>query len=315
MIVVLAGGVGAARFLEGLVQVAPPETIAAIVNTGDDMVFHGLHVSPDIDIVMYTLAGIVDPSQGWGIRDDTTHALSMLATLGADPWFKLGDRDLAVHIRRTELLRAGWTLSQVTDSFRRALHVGIRLLPMSDEPVATEISTPVGWLHFQQYLVQRRARDEALGVRFVGIEQARPAPGVLEALHTAEVIVIAPSNPVVSIGTILAVPGVRDAIVASSAPVVAVSPIIAGAPVKGPAAPLMRAVGLEVSVRGVAACYQGLIDVLVIDRADADLSSDIRASGIDVAVTDTLMRGPAEKRRLAEATLDAARTAKRHRSY
>lgn len=314
MIVVLAGGVGAARFLEGLVQVVPPEIIAAIVNTGDDMVFHGLHVSPDIDIVMYTLAGIVDPSQGWGIRDDTTHALSMLAMLGADTWFKLGDRDLAVHIRRTELMRAGWTLSQITDAFRRALNVGVRLLPMSDDPVATEISTPAGWLHFQQYLVQRRARDEALGVRFVGIEQARPAPGVLEALRTAEVIVIAPSNPVVSIGTVLAVPGVRDAIAAASAPVVAVSPIIAGAPVKGPAAPLMRAVGLEVSVRGVAACYQGLIDVLVIDHADADLADDIRASGINVAVTDTVMRGPVEKRCLAEATLAAARTAMRRRA-
>lgn len=315
MIVVLAGGVGAARFLEGLVQVVPPETIVAIINTGDDMVFHGLHVSPDIDIVTYTLAGIVDPVQGWGIRDDTTHTLSMLATLGAETWFKLGDRDLATHIRRTELLRAGWTLSQVTDAFRRALNVGVRVMPMSDDPVATEIATPVGWLHFQQYLVQRRARDEALGVRFVGVERARAAPGVLEALRAAEMIVIAPSNPVVSIGTILAVPGVRDAIVASSAPVVAVSPIIAGAPVKGPAAPLMRAVGLEVSVRGVASCYRGVIDVLVIDQADADLANDLRVSGVDVAVTDTVMRGPAEKRRLAEATLDAARTARRCRSY
>lgn len=314
MIVVLAGGVGAARFLEGLVQVVSPEMIAAIVNTGDDMVFHGLHVSPDIDIVTYTLAGIVDPAQGWGIRDDTTHTLSMLARLGADTWFKLGDRDLAVHIRRTELLRAGWTLSQVTDAFRCALNVGIRVLPMSDDPVATEIFTPAGWLHFQQYLVQRRARDEVRGVRFVGIEQARPAPGVLEALHTAEMIVIAPSNPVVSIGTILAVPGVRDALMASPAPTVAVSPIIAGAPVKGPAAPLMRAVGLEVSVRGVAACYHGLIDALVIDQADASLSDDIRSWGIDVMVTDTVMRGPAEKRRLAEATIAAARTAARRRS-
>jgi len=274
-----------------------------------------LHVSPDIDIVTYTLAGIVDPTQGWGIHNDTTHTLSMLAALGADTWFKLGDRDLAVHIRRTELLRAGWALSQVTDAFRRALNVGIQVLPMSDDPVATEISTPVGWLHFQQYLVQRRARDEARGVRFVGIEQARPAPGVLEALHTAEVIIIAPSNPVVSIGTILAVPGVRDALKEARAPVVAVSPIIAGAPVKGPAAPLMRAIGLEVSVRGVAAWYRGLIDTLVIDQADANLADDIRFSGIEVAVTDTVMRGPGEKRLLAEATLAAAKTAPRRRSY
>lgn len=195
------------------------------------------------------------------------------------------------------------------------VNVGVRVIPMSDDPVATEIATPVGWLHFQQYLVQRRARDEALGVRFVGVEQACAAPGVLEALRAAETIVIAPSNPVVSIGTILAVPGVRDAIVASSAPVVAVSPIIAGAPIKGPAAPLMRAVGLEVSVRGVASCYRGVIDVLVIDQADADLANDLRMSGVDVAVTDTVMRGPTEKRRLAEATLDAARTARRCRSY
>jgi LPPG:FO 2-phospho-L-lactate transferase len=313
MIVVLAGGVGAARFLEGLVQVAPPEEIVAIINTGDDMVFHGLHVSPDIDIVTYTLAGIVDESQGWGVRDDTTHTLSMLAQLGAETWFKLGDRDLAVHIRRTELLRAGWTLSEVTDAFRRALKVGVRLLPMSDDQVATEICTPVGWLHFQQYLVQRRARDEALEVRFVGIDQARPAPGVIEALHQADAVLIAPSNPVVSVGTILAVPGVRDAVTSTPAPVVAVSPIVAGAPIKGPAAPLMRAVGLDVSARGVAVCYRGVIDTLIIDQADAELADEIRTFGIEVVVTDTIMRGRAEKRRLAEMTLSAARTATRRR--
>jgi LPPG:FO 2-phospho-L-lactate transferase len=313
MIVVLAGGVGAARFLEGLVQVAPPEEIVAIINTGDDMVFHGLHVSPDIDIVTYTLAGIVDESQGWGVRDDTTHTLSMLAQLGAETWFKLGDRDLAVHIRRTELLRAGWTLSEVTDAFRRALKVGVRLLPMSDDQVATEICTPVGWLHFQQYLVQRRARDEVLGVRFIGIDRARPAPGVIEALQQADAVIIAPSNPVVSVGTILAVPGVRDAVTSTPAPVVAVSPIVAGAPIKGPAAPLMRAVGLDVSARGVAVCYRGVIDTLIIDQADAELADEIRTFGIEVVVTDTIMRGRAEKRRLAEMTLSAARTATRRR--
>jgi LPPG:FO 2-phospho-L-lactate transferase len=313
MIVVLAGGVGAARFLEGLVQVAPPEEIVAIINTGDDVVFHGLHVSPDIDIVTYTLAGIVDESQGWGVRDDTTHTLSMLAQLGAETWFKLGDRDLAVHIRRTELLRAGWTLSEVTDAFRRALKVGVRLLPMSDDQVATEICTPVGWLHFQQYLVQRRASDEVLGVRFIGIDRARPAPGVIEALQQADAVIIAPSNPVVSVGTILAVPGVRDAVTSTPAPVVAVSPIVAGAPIKGPAAPLMRAVGLDVSARGVAVCYRGVIDTLIIDQADAGLADEIRAFGIEVVVTDTIMHGRAAKRRLAETTLSAARTATRRR--
>jgi len=313
MIVVLAGGVGAARFLEGLVQVAPPEEIVAIINTGDDMVFHGLHVSPDIDIVTYTLAGIVDESQGWGVRDDTTHTLSMLAQLGAETWFKLGDRDLAVHIRRTELLRAGWTLSEVTDAFRRALKVDVRLLPMSDDQVATEICTPVGWLHFQRYLVQRRARDEVLGVRFIGIDRARPAPGVIEALQQADAVIIAPSNPVVSVGTILAVPGVRDAVTSTPAPVVAVSPIVAGAPIKGPAAPLMRAVGLDVSARGVAVCYRGVIDTLIIDQADAGLADEIRAFGMEVAVTDTIMHGRAAKRRLAETALSAARTATRRR--
>lgn len=313
MIVVLAGGVGAARFLEGLVQVVPPEDIVAIINTGDDMVFHGLHVSPDIDIVTYTLAGIVDESQGWGVRDDTTHALSMLAQLGAETWFKLGDRDLAVHIRRTELLRAGWTLSDVTDAFRRALKVGVRLLPMSDDQVATEICTPEGWLHFQQYLVQRRARDEVLGVRFVGIDRAHPAPGVIEALQQADAVIIAPSNPVVSVGTILAVPGVRDAVASTPAPVVAVSPIVAGAPIKGPAAPLMRAVGLEVSACGVAVCYRGVIDTLIVDQADAKLTDEIRAFGLEVVVTDTIMRERAAKRRLAEMTLNAVRTATRRR--
>jgi LPPG:FO 2-phospho-L-lactate transferase len=313
MIVVLAGGVGAARFLEGLVQVAPPEEIVAIINTGDDMVFHGLHVSPDIDIVTYTLAGIVDESQGWGVRDDTTHTLSMLAQLGAETWFKLGDRDLAVHIRRTELLRAGWTLSEVTDAFRRALKVGVRLLPMSDDQVATEICTPVGWLHFQQYLVQRRARDEVLGVRFIGIDRARPAPGVIEALQQADAVIIAPSNPVVSVGTILAVPGVRDAVTSTPAPVVAVSPIVAGAPIKGPAAPLMRAVGLDVSARGVAVCYRGVIDTLIIDQADAGLADEIRDFGLAVAFTDTIMHGRAATRRRAQTTLSAARTATRRR--
>lgn len=313
MIVVLAGGVGAARFLEGVVQIAPPETIAAIVNTGDDMAFHGLYVSPDVDIVTYTLAGIIEPSQGWGIRGDTTNTLDMLTALGADTWFKLGDRDLAVHIRRTELLNSGWTLSQVSEAFRRALGVGIRVLPMSDDPVATEIQTPSGWIHFQRYLVQRRAQDEALGVRFVGIEAARPAPEVLEAIRTAEAILIAPSNPIVSVGTILAVPGIRDAIITSRAPVAAVSPIVAGAPIKGPATPLMRAAKLEVSALGIARGYQGIIDALVIDEQDAALADSIRALGIEVAVTDTIMRGSTEKRNLAATALALAKTAPRRR--
>jgi LPPG:FO 2-phospho-L-lactate transferase len=305
MIVTLAGGVGAARFLEGLVQVAPPEQITAIVNTGDDIVLHGLYISPDLDIVTYTLAGIIEESQGWGVRGDTTNTLAMLKQLGADTWFILGDRDMATHIRRTELLHSGATLAEIADQVRLALGVGVRILPMTNDPVATYIVVPDGAIHFQNYLVQRRAQDDVLDVEFRGVEAAAPAPGVLEAIRTAEVVLIAPSNPVVSVGTILAVPGVRTALRETQAPVVAISPIVGGAPIKGPATPLMRSQGLKVSARGVAECYRDLIDVLVIDDVDAALADDIRAMGIDVIVTDTIMRGPAEKRALAEVSLRA----------
>jgi len=307
MIVTLAGGVGAARFLEGVVQVVPPEDVIAIVNTGDDITLHGLYISPDVDIVTYTLAGIVEPSQGWGVRGDTTNTLGMLKMLGADTWFLLGDQDLAVHIRRTELLRTGMPLSQIADQFRRALGVATRVIPMCDEPVGTYIQTSAGLMHFEHYLVQRHAQDEVLGVHFEGAAAARPAPGVLQAIRDAEAILIAPSNPIVSVGTILAVPGMRAALESTSAPIVAVSPIVGGAAIKGPAAPLMQALGYEVSARGVAQCYAGLADVLVIDQVDAALADDIRAGGMEVVIADTIMRGPAEKRTLAHAAIDAAR--------
>jgi LPPG:FO 2-phospho-L-lactate transferase len=307
MVVTLAGGVGAARFLEGLVQVAAPEDVTAIVNTGDDFELHGLSISPDLDIVTCTLAGLIDQAQGWGITGDTLECMGWLGKLGAPTWFALGDRDLALHIQRTALLRAGHTLSEVADQFRRALGVAVRILPMSDQPVPTHVLTPAGELHFEEYFVQRRAQDEVLGVRFVGVEAARPAPGVLEAIHAAEAVLIAPSNPIVSVGTTLALPGVRAALQATSAPVVAVSPIVGGAAIKGPAAPLMRALGFEVSARGVAACYHGIADVLVIDQVDAALADEIRGMGMQVVVTDTIMRGPEEKRALAQAALTAAR--------
>jgi LPPG:FO 2-phospho-L-lactate transferase len=305
MIVVLAGGVGAARFLEGVVQVVPAAEVTAIVNTGDDFIHYGLHISPDLDIVTCTLAGEIDQVQGWGIAGDTDECMRWLVRLGGPAWFKLGDRDLALHIRRTELLRAGWPLSRVADAFRRALGVAVRILPMSDEPVATYIDTPNGHIHFENYLVERRAQDEVRGVVFRGAADARPAPGVLEAILEADAVLIAPSNPIVSVGTILAVPGVREALLATVAPVVAVSPIVGGAAIKGPAAPLLRAAGYEVSARGVAACYQELADALVIDTVDAALADDIRALGLRVVVTDTIMRGPAEKRALAAAALSA----------
>jgi LPPG:FO 2-phospho-L-lactate transferase len=307
MIVVLAGGVGAAKFLEGVVQVVPPDQVTAVVNTGDDMTLHGLRISPDLDIVTCTLADLIDREQGWGIAGDTSECMTWLGRLGAPTWFKLGDRDLALHIRRTALLAEGQRLSAVADQFRRALGVASTILPMSDDPVETYIDTPLGTIHFEEYFVQHRAQIDVLGVRFVGAEQSRPAPGVLEAIRDAEVVLIAPSNPIVSVGTILAVPGVRAAIERTSAPVVAVSPIVGGAAIKGPAAPLLRAHGYAVSAVGVADCYQGLIDALVIDRVDAELADQLRARDLEVVVTDTIMRGLPEKRALAHAALEAAR--------
>ncbi len=303
MIVVLAGGVGAAKFLEGVVQVVPPETVTAIVNTGDDMTLHGLRITPDMDIVTCTLADLIDRDQGWGIAGDTTECMTWMAKLGAPTWFKLGDRDLALHIYRTALLGQGMPLSAIADKFRRALGVATTLLPMSDQPVETYIRTPEGSMHFEEYFVQRRTQVEVLGVQFEGAESALPAPGVLDAIHHAEAVLIAPSNPIVSVGTILAVPGIRAALEATSARVVAISPIVGGAAIKGPAAPLMRALGYEVSALGVAHCYAGLLDAMVIDQLDKALADSIRDLGIDVTVTDTIMRGPAEKRALAAVAL------------
>lgn len=311
MILTLAGGVGAARFLEGVVQVVPPEQIVAVVNTGDDFVLHGLHISPDLDIVTCTLAGLIDQAQGWGIVGDTDACMEWLGKLGAPTWFKLGDRDLALHIQRTALLRAGHTLSAVADRFRHALGVAVRIMPMSDDPVPTHIVTAAGEFHFEEYLVQRRAQDTVLGVRFVGVELARPAPGLLDAILSAEAILIAPSNPIVSVGPILALPGVREALRATAAPIVTVSPIVGGAPIKGPAAPLMQAAGHAVSALGVAHIYADLLDAMVIDAVDATLGPPIEALGIRVAVTDTIMRGPAEKANLARVALRAAREGRR----
>jgi LPPG:FO 2-phospho-L-lactate transferase len=308
MIVVLAGGVGAAKFLEGVVQTSPPEQVTAVVNTGDDFVLHGLNISPDIDIVTCTLANLIDRQQGWGILGDTTACMDWLAKLGGPNWFKLGDRDLALHIRRTALLREGWSLSQVTDSFRRALGVQVRIVPMSDDPAPTHILTDAGEFHFEEYFVQRRAEDTIQGIRLHAAGAAQPAPGLLELIATADVVMIAPSNPIVSVGPILALPGLREALRATAAPVVAVSPIVGGAAIKGPAAPLMRAAGHEVSALGIAHIYADLIDALVIDQVDADLAAPITDLGLAVAVTDTIMRGTVEKANLAATVLALANT-------
>lgn len=306
MIVVLAGGVGAARFLQGLVQVVPQEHLTAIVNTGDDRDFYGLHVSPDLDIVMYTLAGVVDQAHGWGLHNDTYNTMQQLTRYGNEDWFMLGDRDLATHIHRTNLLRQGKTLSEVTEDLRKHFDLALRILPMTDQPVATHIQTPVGLLHFQEYMVKRHCADEVQDVIFVGADESQPAPGVLDAIKEAEAILIAPSNPIVSIGSILAVPGIHDALHEASGTVVAVSPIVGGSPIKGPADKLMSGLNMEVSAVGVARCYRDFLDVMLIDQQDEHLLSKIEDLGIPAVATNTIMRDSEAKKALALKVLEAA---------
>lgn len=306
MIVVLAGGVGAARFLQGLVQVVPQSRITVIGNTGDDRDFYGLHVSPDLDIVTYTLAGVVDETHGWGIRNDTYNTMSQLTRYGNEDWFMLGDRDLATHIHRTNLLRQGKTLSEVTDNLCRQFGLGIHLLPMSNQPVATHVRTPAGLLHFQEYMVQRRCADEVQDVLFVGANEAQPTPGVLDVIKEAEAILLAPSNPIVSIGSILSVPGIHDTLHEVSGMVIAVSPIIGDTPIKGPADKLMRGLKMEVSAVGVTRCYRDFLDVMVIDQQDAHLAPAIEDLGIPTITTNTIMKDDATKAALARTVLTAA---------
>lgn len=306
-ITVLAGGVGAARFLEGLVQAIPPDDVTVIGNTGDDVELYGLHISPDLDIVTYTLAGIVDPEKGWGIRDDTYSCQRMLRDLGHDTWFNLGDRDLAVHIQRTYMLRRKLTLSEVTRTLARQFGVPTRIIPMSDDYVRTLISTENGLFHFQEYLVKRGAVDPVRGVVFDGADQASPAPGVIRAIDEADFIIIPPSNPIVSIGAILSIPGIREALVSARAPTVGVSPIVKGAPIKGPADKLLLGLGIEVSALGVAGLYRDLIDAFIIDAQDEPLIPEIRKLGIQAYATNTMMRSIKEKTALANAALSVIR--------
>ncbi|QBD77954.1 2-phospho-L-lactate transferase [Ktedonosporobacter rubrisoli] len=306
MIAVLAGGVGAARFLQGVVQVVPQKELTVIANTGDDRDFYGLRVCPDIDIVIYTLGGVVDEKYGWGIRNDTHNTMQQLTHYGNEDWFLLGDKDLATHIHRTNLLRQGKTLSEVTDNLRARFGLELRILPMSDQPIETHIKTPAGLLHFEEYMVKRQSVDEVQDVVFVGAKEAKPAPDVLDTLKAADVILIAPSNPIVSIGSILAVPGIHDVLHEASGMVVAVSPIVGGAPIKGPADKLMRGLGLDVSAVDVARCYRDFLDVMVIDEQDAHLAGEIEDLGIPTVVTNTIMRDSATKAELARTVLQAA---------
>jgi LPPG:FO 2-phospho-L-lactate transferase len=304
-ITALAGGVGAARFLRGLVQVVDPAEVTVVVNTADDDWFHGLYVCPDLDSVTYTLAGAQNPETGWGLAGETFHTIDALARYGEDTWFRLGDRDLATHVFRTRLLREGATLSEATARITAAWALEPRLLPMSDDRVATRITTPDGELAMQEWFVRERCEPEVRGVRFAGAAEARPAPGVLDAVAAADIVLVCPSNPVISIGPILAVPGVRDALVARRDRVVGVSPIIAGRPVKGPADRLMGPLGIDVSCVGVAREYRAFCSALVIDTGDATRAGEIEALGVRAAVADTLMTDARVAAALARDTLAA----------
>jgi LPPG:FO 2-phospho-L-lactate transferase len=274
------------------------------VNTGDDIEMFGLHISPDIDIVTYTLAGIVDDEKGWGIKSDTFQCLEMIKQLGSDTWFSLGDKDFATHIFRTNLLNKGFTLSQVTAEICRVLGLKVTILPMTDYKFETWIKIEEGLVHFEEYFVKRQAKDKVLGVEFVGSAKAKPSPKVIDSINDAEMIVICPSNPIVSIGTILSVDGIRDALRRTSAKVVGVSPIVAGAPIKGPADKLLRGLGFEVSAFSVAKLYADFLDTFVIDTKDAEEKSKIEQLGINVKVTDTVMKSLEDKVRLAKTVLE-----------
>jgi LPPG:FO 2-phospho-L-lactate transferase len=310
MLAALAGGVGAARFLRGLVRVVPPEEVVAIVNTADDDVFHGLYVSPDLDSVTYTLAGAEHPEQGWGLAGETFAAIDAMERYGVPTWFRLGDRDLATHLYRTELLRSGATLSEATERITRSWGLGSRLLPMSDDPVSTRITVRSAEgatieLRMQEWFVRDRTVPPVVSVRFEGADDAEPAPGVLDTLEHADTVLICPSNPVISIGPILAVPGVREILRRRRARVVAVSPIIAGAPVKGPADRLMQPLGIEVSCVGVARTYADICATLVIDAGDAARAAEVDALGVRAVVAETLMTDARVAAALARHTLDA----------
>ncbi len=303
-IVCLAGGVGAAKFLRGLVEVVDPKNITVIVNTGDDIEMYGLHISPDVDIIMYTLAGVVDETKGWGIKDDTFHCLEMISKYGYETWFKLGDKDLATHIIRTYLMKQGLKLSEITKIFCKRLGVKVKIIPMTDDKVETRIVTNVGDLHFQEYLVKRGARDKVINVYFKGIENASPAPGVIESILNADAIIICPSNPIVSIGPILSIKGVRKAIKEAKAKKVAISPIVGGRPIKGPADKLMKGLGIEVSALGVAKLYSDFLDIMIIDEIDKELKTEIEKLGMKVFVTNTIMKTLEDKIRLAKFVLE-----------
>jgi LPPG:FO 2-phospho-L-lactate transferase len=306
MIVVFTGGSGGAKFVDGLRRVVPPEDLTIIVNTGDDHDWWGLHVSPDLDSITYVLAGMLSAERGWGVRGDTFYCLQAMKELGEPFWFSVGDRDLATHVLRTKLLSQGRTLTEATEIIAQRLNLSSRILPMTNMRVETRVDTPSGEFSFEEYFVQRWYQDPVNGVRFAGASASRPAPGVLEAIAGAEAVLLAPSNPVTSIGPILAVPGIRDALAKTSALVVAVSPIIGHVAVSGPAANLMAAQRLDVSISGVAEAYGGFLDVLIAHDSDAAAAQMLSNDHLQIRCTNILMRTAEDKSRLAQFALELA---------
>ncbi len=304
----LAGGVGAARFLEGLANIFPPEKITVIVNTGDDLQYLGCHVSPDLDIVTYALAGIVDREKGWGIEGDTHNCLDQLERYSAETWFRIGDRDFATHLLRTAFLQQGFNLSEVTEKIRTSLKVRVKVLPMTDHIVATRIKTPSGVMEFQEYFVKRKFQDPVEDVTYEGASLATPAPSVIPAIENADVIVLCPSNPILSIGPILAIPGIRDSISKTRAKIIGVSPIVGGKAIKGPLDRIMENLGLEVSPFGVAQLYKGLMKGYVIDQLDRSAVPKITSLGMKVLATNTMMDSVEAKIKLAQETIKFAET-------
>ncbi len=307
MITVLTGGTGGAKFVDGLRQVVPPHELSLIVNTGDDLIWWGLYMSPDLDSITYVLAGLLSKERGWGVKGDTFYCLQAMGQLGQPIWFHVGDRDLAVHLLRSKLMNEGKTLSQATAEIANSLGVTAQIFPMSDSRVETRVGTPNGELSFEEYFVQRWYQDPVESVRFDGIEKAQPAPGVINAIKMADVVLLAPSNPITSIGPILAVPGIRDALRETRAKIAAVSPIVGGAAVAGPAGTLMQAQGLPVSIAGVAEAYHDFLDLLVVDSSDASTAEDLNKKGFHVRCTNTIMKSAQDKADLASAVIGFVR--------
>ena len=299
MIVVLTGGSGGAKFVQGLQHIVPADELTVVVNTGDDLRWWGLHVSPDLDSITYALAGMLSAERGWGVQGDTFQCLAAMKRLGAPAWFQLGDRDLATHLRRTELLASGKSLTQATAEIASSLGIRSQTLPMSDDRVETRVMTGIGDLSFQEYFVRERHQVAVESVRFVGAEHARPAPGVLAAIEKAQVVIIAPSNPITSIGPILAVAEIREALIRTPARVLAVSPIVGGAAISGPAGALMQARGLPASAAGVARCYGDFLDCLIVDSSDAGTLEEVNIMGLEARCTNTIMKTFEDKVTLA----------------